>query len=226
MRDTIHLWSIGKRAIYLLVIAALAQAQNAPEIDGIPGTLSWHNQPAAYHVEGRSALTISSGPKTDWFVDPFDETMAPSAPILSFVPGDTFVFSAKVQVVFRTKWDAGALMLWADDHHWAKLSFELSPEGRPTMVTVVTSGVSDDCNSVPLPGDSVYLQIARTKSTYVFYYSTHGTSWNILRTFRLETQDKVSVGFESQSPAGTGSRAVFSEIRYSPKKIANIYTGK
>src|ERR1700730_10338195 len=42
-----------------------------------------------------------------------------------------------------TKWDAGALMLWADDHHWAKLSFELSPEKHPMMVTVVTRGVSD-----------------------------------------------------------------------------------
>jgi hypothetical protein len=36
---------------------------------------------------------------------------------------------------------------------------------------------------------------------------------------------KPRVGFESQSPAGAGTEVVFSDIHYSPKKIANIYTG-
>jgi len=117
-------------------------------------------------------------------------------------------------------------MLWADEHHWAKLSFEFSPDQQPTLVTVVTRGLSDDCNSVSITGDTVYLQIARTGSTYVFYYGTDGKSWQILRTFSLETKGPVSMGFEAQSPAGTGSTAVFSEINYSPRKISNTYTGK
>ena len=225
-----------KLAIYRSIVTAIAccllsflvcaRAQTVSEIQGIPGTLTWHNKPVSYHVDHRSVLTIFSGPKTDWFVDPFDETVASTAPIFSFIPGDTFVFSARVKVQFRTKWDAGAFMLWADDHHWAKLSFELSPEGRPTIVTVVTRGVSDDCNSVPQSGDSVYLRIARTRSTYVFYYSRDGRSWKVIRTFRLEAQEELSLGFESQSPAGSGSRAIFTDIRYSPRKIADIYTGK
>jgi len=211
---------------FLLSAVGLTSAQGTPQIAGLPGSLSWHNPPLDYRLENGSVLTISSGAKTDWFVDPFDGTVAKSAPILSFVPGDSYVFSTKVQVRFTSKWDAGALMLWADDYHWAKLSFELSPDKRPTMVTVVTRGLSDDCNSVPLPGDAVYLQIAGTHSTYVFYYSTDGSSWKIIRTFNLTAPGAVLVGFESQSPAGTGSKAVFSEIRYAPKKIANVYTGK
>lgn len=227
MKVTVRPFAAGVLTCYLLAGSAVAYAQAAaPRLQGIPGALIWHNQPVSYHIEGGDTLMISSGPKTDWFVDPFDETMAKSAPILAFDPGDQFVFSTKVKVEFKSKWDAGALMLWADDHHWAKLSFEQSPEGRPTMVTVVTRGVSDDCNSVPLPGNSVYLQVARTKSTFVFYYSTDGSSWNILRTFRLEAPEKLTLGFESQSPAGSGLKAVFSDIRYSPRKIANIYTGK
>jgi uncharacterized protein len=59
-------------------------------------------------------------------------------------------FSARVKLLFRTKGDAGALMVWADDHRWAKLSFELSPQKQPTMVTVVTRGFADDCNSIPI----------------------------------------------------------------------------
>jgi hypothetical protein len=168
-------------------------------------------------------LTISSSPKTDWFVDPFDGTVAKSAPILLFTPDPDYVLSARVTVKFATKWDAGALMLWGDDHHWAKLSFELSPDGKPTLVTVVTRGLSDDCNSVQLSANSVYLRIAKSGTTYVFYFSTNGQSWQILRTFSLDTELPVRVGFESQSPAGPGAVAKFSTITYDPHRIDNIY---
>ena len=126
-------------------------------------------------------------------------------------------------VKFATKWDAGALMLWGDDHHWAKLSFEFSPDGKPTLVTVVTRGLSDDCNSVQLSADSVYLRIAKSGTTYVFYFSRNGQSWQILRTFSLDTELPVRVGFESQSPAGPGAVAKFSTITYDPHRIGNIY---
>lgn len=214
-------------AILTLFLAiAPISAQTQLRIEGLPGQLTWHNSAKASHIERGKALSISSGSKTDWFVDPFDGTVAKSAPILSFTPGDTYVLSTKVQIQFTSKWDAGAVMLWADDHHWAKLSFELSPEKQPTMVTVVTRGFSDDCNSVPVTGDTIYLQVARTGPTYVFYYATDGNNWRILRTFRLEGQGQVSVGFEAQSPDGTGTTAIFSDIHYSPKKISNVYKGK
>jgi uncharacterized protein len=168
-------------------------------------------------------LTISSDPKTDWFVDPFDGTVAKTAPILLFTPGPDYVLSARVTVQFTTKWDAGALMLWGDDHHWAKLSFEFSPEQKPTLVTVVTRGLSDDCNSMSLSGDSVYLRIAKSGNTYVFYFAADGQNWQILRAFSLDTQLPVRVGFESQSPAGSGAVAKFSAVAYDPHRISNVY---
>ena len=205
------------------IASALALAQTAPTIHGIPGTLSWQNTPRAWNLDSKNVLTISSDAETDWFVDPFDGTLAKNAPILLFTPGSDYVLSARVTVKFATKWDAGALMLWGDDHHWAKLSFELSPEGKPTLVTVVTRGLSDDCNSLPLPGDSVHLRIAKSGDAYVFYFSTDGEIWQILRTFSLDTQLPVRVGFESQSPAGAGIVAMFSAISYDPHRIGNIY---
>src|SRR5262249_54752675 len=150
--------------------------------------------------------------------------MAHNAPIFLFSPGKDYVLSAKVNVTFKTKWDAGAFLIHADNHHWAKLSLEYSPDGQPTMVTVVTRGYSDDSNSIVISGNEVYLQVARTGNTYVFYSSTDGKRWNILRTFYLETIAEARIGFEAQSPAGDGATAVFSEIKYLKGKTKNIYT--
>lgn len=158
-------------------VAAQSVASSTIKIDGIPGPLIWHNQSVAVQVDNASTLTISSGPKTDWYVDPFNADLAARGPILTFDPGENFVLSAKVKVDFRSNWDAGALMLYADDRHWAKFAYELSAGKKPTLVSVVTRGVSDDCSSVALSGDSVYLQIARLHEAFIFYSSTDGVSW-------------------------------------------------
>jgi regulation of enolase protein 1 (concanavalin A-like superfamily) len=209
----------------LLVFSSVLAFPQAPaSIPGIPGTLSWQNAPASWHFENDSSvLTISGGRKTDWFVDPFDGTVAKNAPILLFSPNADYVLSAKVTVNFAAKWDAGALMVWGDDHHWAKLSFELSPDSVPTLVTVVTRGLSDDCNSKELKSDSVYLRIAKSGKTYVLYFSPDGREWQILRTFSLDTDIPVRAGFEAQSPAGSGATVKFSQIGYDPHRIGDIY---
>jgi uncharacterized protein len=195
-------------------------------LSGVPSKLVWKNAPAAWHIEGGNRLMISASKTTDWFVDPFDGKVSNSAPILLFEPDPDYVLSARVSVDFHTKWDAGAFMVSADDHHWAKLSFELSPENRPTMVTVVTRGLSDDCNSVAIPGKEVFLQVARAGKTYVLYFSLDGANWKVLRTFSLDTDLKQRIGFEAQSPAGSGVEVSFSEIHYAAHKIKNIYTGQ
>ena len=209
--------------ISLLLGSAFLQAQSPASIPGIPGTLSWQNKPLSSQLNDKNVLTISAGPKTDWFVDPFDGTVANNAPILLFTPNSDYVFTTRVTVKFATKWDAGALMLWGDDHHWAKLSYDLSPDRVPTLVTVVTRGLSDDCNSKELRQDSVYLRIAKSGKTYVLYFSPDGHEWQILRTFSLDTDLPIRVGFEAQSPAGSGAVAAFSSITYDPHRISNIY---
>ncbi len=203
--------------------AVVALPQTIPSIPGLPRTLTWQNIPSSWHMDKANVLTISAGAKTDWFVDPFDGTVAKNAPILLFTPDSDYVFGARVTLKFITKWDAGALMLWGDDHHWAKLSFEVSPGKKPTLVTVVTRGLSDDCNSSEVQGDAVYLRLAKSGRTYVFYFSTHGRDWQILRTFSLDTELPIRVGFEAQSPAGSGAVVKFSAITYDPHRIGNIY---
>jgi len=214
---------IGISGLLICLASAHAFAQKTPSIPGLPGPLTWQNAPRAWNIDSKNVLTISSNPKTDWFVDPFDGTVAKTAPILLFTPGPDYVLSARVAVQFTTKWDAGALMLWGDDHHWAKLSYEFSPDQKPTLVTVVTRGLSDDCNSLSLAGDSVYLRMAKSGNTYVFYFATDGKNWQILRTFSLDTDLPIRAGFESQSPEGSGAVAKFSAITYDPHRVGNIY---
>lgn len=214
-------WVVLFASICLLVVTPAA-AQSTPSIPTLPGKLEWLNAPRSSRMDGK-VFVISSGAKTDWFVDPFDGTVSKNAPILLFTPGSDYVLTARVTVKFATKWDAGALMLWGDDHHWAKLSFELSPDRQPTLVTVVTRGLSDDCNSARMQRDSVYLRIARSDKTYVFYSSVDASHWEILRTFSLDTDLPIRAGFESQSPAGEGAIASFSSITYTPRRIENIY---
>ncbi len=203
--------------------STIAFGQATPSIAGLPETMSWENKPGDWHIDGEKVLTIASNAKTDWFVDPFDGTVANTAPILLFTPSPDYVLSTRVTVKFATKWDAGALMLWGDDHHWAKLSFEYSPDSKPTLVTVVTRGLSDDCNSVHVTGDSVYLRIAKSGGTFIFYFSEDGKDWQILRTFSLDAGIPIRVGFESQSPAGGGAVAKFSDISYDSHRVGNIY---
>jgi hypothetical protein len=221
-------WSVfAWLALFLLSLSSAERAlAQEPSLAGVPGKLFWKNAPSGWHIEAGRKLRISAGAKTDWFVDPFDRKTSSTAPMLLFVPGPDYVLSARVRVVFRSKWDAGAFMIWADDHHWAKLSLELSPEKQPTMVSVVTRGLSDDCNSIPINGNEVFLQVARTGNTYVFYSSADGKDWKILRTFDLDTKLKQMVGFEAQSPDGAGADVDFSDIHYKADKIKNIYTGQ
>jgi len=210
-------------AVLLLSASVATLAQTNPAIPGLPGSLNWQNTPRSWHIDSNNVLTISAGARTDWFVDPFDGTVAKNAPILLFAPEADYVLSARIALNFITKWDAGALMLWGDDHHWAKLSFELSPGKKPTLVTVVTRGLSDDCNSKEVRGHSVYLRIAKSGATYVFYFSTDAHNWQILRIFSLDTDLPIRVGFEAQSPAGSGTDVRFSSINYEFHRIGNIY---
>jgi uncharacterized protein len=219
-RSTYRVFIFG---LLFLSSSVLVFSQTTASIPGLPGTLSWQNMPGSWKFDHQNVLTISAAAKTDWFVDPFDGTVANNAPILLFTPDAEYVVSARVTVKFVTKWDAGALMLWGDDHHWAKLSYELSPDKIPTLVTVVTRGLSDDCNSKEYRGDSVYLRVAKSGKTYVFYSSADGRSWQIVRTFSLDTELPIRVGFEAQSPAGSGAVAKFSAITYDTHGISNIY---
>ncbi len=206
---------------FIILVAVLSLFPQTPTtIPGLPGTTTWHNAPTTWNYEkSTNTLAISAAPKTDTFVESATGTVANSAPVLLFTPTTDFILTTQVTVTFAAKYDSGALILWADAHHWAKLSYEQSPNGIPAVSTVVTKGTSDTWNSKEFKSDSVYLRVAKSGNVYIFFSSPDGTTWQKLRTFNLDTDQPVQAGFQVQSPAGAGTTAKFSSITYDPHRI-------
>lgn len=113
----------------------------------LPEILTWKNQPAQSTSDTQQQLSITTGSQTDWFMDPAGKHVKDNAPIALFVlPDSTFSLQAKVTVEFADMYDAGTLFVYVHDTLWAKLCFEYSPQQQPMIVSVVTRGVSDECN--------------------------------------------------------------------------------
>jgi regulation of enolase protein 1 (concanavalin A-like superfamily) len=93
------------------------------------------------------------------------------------------------------------------------------------IVSVVTRGVSDDCNSVPVKTDTVWLRIAQTERATAFHYSLDGKWWSFVRYFSLGAHHELRAGFSSQSPTGKGCRVEFSEISYRPGTLSDLRSG-
>ena len=191
----------------------------------LPLPLHWHSVPEAWTITEDAALTIVAGARTDLFIDPQTAAEALNAPLLlAHVTGD-FMLSARVRVDFAATFDAGALVLYTHDRAWAKLCLEYSPQAAATIVSVVTRGVSDDCNSWPVAGRHAWLRVARLGPACAFHASADGTEWELVRHFALPTEENPAVGFLAQSPTGSGCSATFDDIHYRPQRLSDLRTG-
>lgn len=199
---------------------------DAVHLAAIPVPLQWDIPPLGYHVEQERAVSITAGSRTDLFRSPAGDTVVQNSPRLLFVPEGDFALSARVRVNFRNTFDAGVLVIYEHETSWAKLCFEFSPQRQPMIVSVVTRGLSDDCNSVPINGNEVYLRIARIGSAFAFHYSTDGKLWHMVRHFTLDKPDRIHAGFSAQSPRGESCSAAFSSITYSHTPPADIRSGE
>jgi regulation of enolase protein 1 (concanavalin A-like superfamily) len=183
--------------------------------------------PPGCHVRN-GVLILRAAARTDMFADPAGPDPAPDAGrFVGLPPAGDFTLAAQVQVEFGSRFDAGVLLLPARARHWAKLCFEYSPQLRPTAVTVVTRGVSDDCNSFEVDGDTLWLRITRSGAAWAFHASTDGSWWRLLRYFALggDAAELVRVGFLAQSPVGQGCTATFDHISFHPGAPENLRDG-
>lgn len=214
--------------ISALFICIICQAQKLPEkfrISTIPHELSWHNTPLDWNLTN-NVLSITGGNGSRLFVDPQRLSRADSAPIALFSPDETFLFSCKLHVDFKSIFDAGVLMIYADSSQWAKLCFEYTPQLKPMIVTVVNNELSDDSNHDLIQGNEIYARIAGLgNGAYAFHYSLDGKYWNMIRYFYLNPKHQFRIGFLSQSPQGESCKTTFSDICYSVKKLENLRNG-
>jgi regulation of enolase protein 1 (concanavalin A-like superfamily) len=190
------------------------------QLDSLPMHLSWLGSPPLWSND--NGLTIDAPPASDWFIDPSGAAAVTNAPALvGRPPDDDFLLAARVTVDAAARFDAGVLFVYADDTTWAKLCLERSPDGRMMVVSVVTRGTSDDCNSHVVDGDSAWLRVARSKGAFAFHASDDGVRWQLIRHFGLPAGD-VQIGFEAQSPTGDGCRATFADIAYASRQLTDL----
>ncbi len=194
---------------------------------GLPFPLTPSGSPACQATVAGGTLTLTAGPKSDLFIDPAgDEGARPDAGRLTGLPGDQdFTLAARVTVGFGNVFDAGALLLYLSERRWAKVCYEFSPQRKPTAVTVVTHGTSDDSNSFATDGGPLWLRLTRSGRAWAFHASQDGTWWQLLRYFTLGEASGARIGFLAQSPQGPGCTAVFDSLGYRPGAPADLRDG-
>lgn len=173
-------------------------------------------------------LWLRAGPRTDWFVHPAGESSRSNVIRCSVATRErVFTLSAKVSVAFSDTYDAGALFVQVDEDNWAKLAFELSGAGKPTVVSVITRGTSDDADGPVVEGDTVWLRMHCDGQTLACHFSVDGQHWQFLRWFTLPGIDArpLRIGFGAQAPIGEGCSVHFSELGWSLKPIENLRDG-
>jgi hypothetical protein len=197
------------------------------QLPGIPFALVPSGSPACPASVAGGTVTLTAGAGSDLFIDPAgDEGARPDAGRWTGLPNEgDFTFTARVTVAFGAAFDAGALLLHLSERRWAKVCYERSPQGRPTAVTVVTHGTSDDSNSFETAGEPLWLRITRTGRVWALHASTDGGYWQLLRYFTLGEASGARIGLLAQSPRGTGCRAVFDSVSYRPGAPADLRDG-
>ena len=208
--------------VILVLISHSATAQTSndrrPLLAGFPETSRWLNHPADWSVKD-GTLTIRSAEKTNWYVAPTDGKTDANSPILLFPAPEEFWFSAKVTVDFKSMFDAGVLAVYADSNNWVKFAFEKSFRNLPSIVSVVTRGLSDDCTGTAIEGNSVYLKVSKSNQAIFLYFSEDGKKWTLTRALNLGPERPLQFGFSAQSPTGSGSTVTFSDIHYKPEAL-------
>lgn len=176
-------------------------------------------------------IHASADPLTDLFVDPGTsgsvnaETLLNATRALGVPPAGDFQFSALVQADLEAQFDAGVLLLWVDDDHWAKFCFELSPDHERMAVSVVNREVCDDANGFVVTGNRLWLRISRVGRAFAFHASEDGERWGFVRVFSLGDADNLQIGFAAQSPTGDGCDVRFSHVKFASETLANLRDG-
>ena len=195
-------------------------------VPGLPAPLRSINEAVAVDA-GERHLSLRAGPRTDWFIDPGGGVAVDDAPALVMPAVGDWSLRAYVSAAHAATFDAAVLVVRVDHRTWAKLCLERAPDSSVMVVSVVTRGFSDDCNSVVLEGGATWLRVSRLGSAFAFHWSPGGDTWQMVRYFGLgpAAGPNVEVGVLAQSPTGDGCLATFEQIDFSPRRLPDVRSG-
>lgn len=172
-------------------------------------------------------VVIEAGPNTDWFFDPRGTAKLRNVPLVALsIETPVFALQAKVKADFGSRFDGGTIFVQASDDAWAKIAFEYSPRHVPTIVSVVTKEVSDDCDGPSFEEEAVHLRLSAQDGAFALHFSETGNDWRFLRWFSLpHGAGPLTIGLSAQSPLGKGCRVRFSDIKLSHAPIVDLRDG-
>ncbi|SEO36874.1 hypothetical protein SAMN05428959_10748 [Duganella sp. CF517] len=235
MEDLIMLqqkkFALGALAMAAALMAAPAHASEATlkdgklAIDTLPFALESQLDLGAASVKDK-ALVLQAKKGTDLYANTDGTEIADNTPRVLFQPVGDFIFSAKVTAGVNHAFNGGALIVYNDKANWAKLLFEFAKTGAAGISSTVAKGVGDDAHHGVRPGGAVYLKVLRRKDMFVFYTSPDGRDWSMVRSFSLPGAATAKVGFSSQSPAGDGFSAQFSDVKFRNATFKDFWQGE
>lgn len=204
----------------------LGSVETTIKLPGITFDLALNGAQDHLQLEG-GKLSLSSPAKRDNFRDPDGKLSNNTAPMLLSKIDNTqpFTLSAKVTPTFEDTYDAGALYLWVRDDLWLKMALERDERGRIRLVTVRTTGTSDDNNHDVVTTPGVHMKISSDTKTVGFYYSIDQREWQLIRLFKNDYPKTLWVGVSSQSPMGEGNTTVFEDVTLTRTSIADFRKG-
>lgn len=223
---------LGAGVLLLLGVTFAVTAQDLGsvatkvELSGITFDLALNGAQDHMKVE-EGRLSLSSPAKRDNFRDPNGKLSNNTAPMLLSKVDNTkpFTLTAKVTPTFGDTYDAGTLYIWVRDDLWLKMAMERDERGRTRLVTVRTTGTSDDNNHDVVTAPSVYMKISSDTTTVGFYYSIDKKQWQLIRLFKNEYPPTLWLGVSSQSPMGDGNTTLFEEVTLTRTNIADFRQG-
>ena len=201
-------------------------------VDGLPAFTWLDSTDVPQHSWADGALTVTAGPRTDRFVDPAGTAVVRNAPVLVAPAGGRGGLVATLACDGTGQFDAAALYAVAGDD-WVKLALERNPAGEQMLVSVVTNGVSDDCNHrvvAPAGGAAtVRLRVTVVGGGVFALHVEEAGRWELLRYLGLRhakaEPDAVRLGLSAQSPLGEGCTATFRGLAWSGDVPADLRDG-
>ena len=184
---------------------------------------------AADHTKvSEGKLTLASEAKRDNFRDPNGKLSNNTAPVLLTEVDNKkpFTLMAKITPTFLKTYDAGTLYIWVKDDLWLKMAMEMDERGKHRMVSVRTTGTSDDNNHDVITAKSVYMKISSDTRTVGFYYSLDKKSWQLIRIFKNDYPETIWMGISSQSPLGEGTSVLFEVVTLTQQSISDFRLGQ
>lgn len=182
-----------------------------------PENLLWLNEPGEWSFTD-NGLAINAPALSDYFNDAESSSISNSAPYLyTYIKGD-FEVTTRVDIKMREMFDSGCLMIMSDLNNWAKFCYE-NWLNEPSIVSVVTRNMSDDCPSLRIGETKPYLKILRSGNCFGFHYSLNSKDWTLIRYFSMNVPEEIKVGVVAQSPTGNGCKVVFEFLNVDFKNI-------